>query len=85
MTVRLSEFNIFFMCVSNIANMCIYIFSNKNICIFEQDLTDTSKLSTDMTEEELFMSSTVQNNFDVEIQDIKTFKLLWEMYFDKKE
>lgn len=33
------------------------------------------------TEEDLFMLSTVQDNFDISVEEIKLFKQIWEMYY----
>lgn len=40
-----------------------------------------SYFKTCSTEEDLFMLSTVQDNYDISVSEIKLFKQIWEMYF----
>lgn len=40
----------------------------------------SSNFTINSTEEDLFMYSTVQDNFDISVEEIKIFKQVWEMY-----
>lgn len=41
----------------------------------------TSNFTVNNTEEELFMANTIQDNFDIGVEEIKLFNKVWRMYF----
>lgn len=40
-----------------------------------------ARFNTYSTEEELFMLSTIQDNFDIGLEEMKIFNQIWEYYF----
>lgn len=68
------------------AYLKVYVYEDGDVVVFYNHNGSirsgiSSNFTVNNTEEELFMANTVQDNFDIGVEEIKLFNKVWRMYF----